>query len=178
MADPTPLSRNQIAAFVGNDPEAIRAIERLFTVAGQITPAEIVVLTQLVNDTIINVGAAANTAEVALSTATDAERMADLVANGPIREAHNSVATDYVDLNVNAPLPADKPGRAYWNRDDGTMDIDQYGGTVLQVGQELALGSLQASRIEAWVDPMPWQVGQGCGDHAIILSFFGIEQIE
>ena len=25
---------------------------------------------------------------------------------------------------------------------------------------------------------MPGQVGQGCGDHAIILSFFGIEQID
>ena len=48
----------------------------------------------------------------------------------------------------------------------------------LQVGQELALGSFQAGRIEAWVDPVPGQVGQGCGDHAIILRFFGIEQID
>jgi hypothetical protein len=33
MADPKPLTRNQIAAFVGDDPEAIRSIERLFRVA-------------------------------------------------------------------------------------------------------------------------------------------------
>jgi len=38
MADPSPLSRAQIAAFVGNDPDAIRTIERLFTVAGTLTP--------------------------------------------------------------------------------------------------------------------------------------------
>jgi hypothetical protein len=41
MADPKALTRNQIAAFVGTDPEAIRAIERLFRVAGELTPSEI-----------------------------------------------------------------------------------------------------------------------------------------
>jgi len=130
MADPTPLNRNQIAAFVGNDPDAIRAIERLFKVAGQLTPAEII-------DLLINIGAASNVAEVALSEATDAKRLADLSATAPVRETHNSLTTDYVDLNINAPLPADLPGRAYWNRDDGTMDVDLYGGSVLQVGQEI-----------------------------------------
>jgi hypothetical protein len=49
MADPIAPTRNQISAFVGNDPKAIRAIERLFKVAGQLTPADIVVLTQLVD---------------------------------------------------------------------------------------------------------------------------------
>ena len=41
MADPKPITRSQIAAFVGNDPEAILAIERLFKVAGELTPAQI-----------------------------------------------------------------------------------------------------------------------------------------
>lgn len=41
MVDPKPLTRNQIAAFVGNDPEAVRAIERIFRVAGEQTPAQI-----------------------------------------------------------------------------------------------------------------------------------------
>lgn len=130
MADPTPLNRNQIARFVGNDPDAIRAIERLFTVVGQLTPAQII-------DLLINIGSADNKAEVALSSATAAERLADLLAKAPIKEAHNSVQTDYVDLNINSPLPADVPGRTYWNRDDGTMDVDLYNGSVLQVGQEL-----------------------------------------
>jgi hypothetical protein len=35
------LTRKQIAAFVGNDPEAIRAIERLFAVTGELTPGDI-----------------------------------------------------------------------------------------------------------------------------------------
>jgi hypothetical protein len=136
MADPTPLNRNQIARFVGNDPDAIRAIERLFIVAGNLTPADIAALTQLILDNSLALGAADNKAEVALSDATDAKRLADLLATAPIRETHNSVATDYVDLNVSAPIPADLPGRAYWNLDDGTMDVDLYGGSVLQVGQE------------------------------------------
>jgi hypothetical protein len=137
MADPTPLNRNQIARFVGNDPDAIRAIERLFQVAGQLTPADIATLTQLILDNSFALGAADNKADVALSLAAAAERLADLLAKAPIGEAHNSVQTDYVDLNINSPLPADIPGRVYWNRDDGTMDVDLYGGSVLQVGQEL-----------------------------------------
>lgn len=138
MADPTPLNRNQIAAFVGNDPDAIRAIERLFLVAGQITPAQII-------DLLINIGSADNKAEVAVSTATAAERLADLLAKAPIRDAHNSVTTDYIDLNINSPLPADVPGRTYWNRDDGTMDVDLYNGSVLQVGQEIHFYSKNTS---------------------------------
>lgn len=137
MADPTPLNRNQIARFVGNDPDAIRAIERLFVVAGQLVPADVAIIKQLILDNSYAVGAADNKAEVALSSATAAERLADLLAKAPIRETHNSVTTDYVDLNINSPLPADVPGRTYWNRDDGTMDVDLYNGSVLQVGQEL-----------------------------------------
>jgi hypothetical protein len=83
MADPTPLNRNQIAAFVGNDPDAIRAIERLFKVAGQLTPADIVILNQLILDNIQATGAADNKAEVALADATDAKRVTDLLAVAP-----------------------------------------------------------------------------------------------
>lgn len=140
MADPTPLNRNQIARFVGNDPDAIRAIERLFVVAGQLVPADVATIKQLILDNSYAVGAADNKAEVALAEALTAQqlaRLAELFAVAPIRETHNSVATDYVDLNLNAPIPADKPGRAYWNLDDGTMDVDLYGGSVLQVGQEM-----------------------------------------
>ena len=83
MADPTPLNRNQIARFVGNDPDAIRAIERLFQIAGQLTPAEIATLTQLILDNIYAVGAADNKAEAAMSLAVAAERLAALAATQP-----------------------------------------------------------------------------------------------
>ena len=135
MADPTPLNRKQIAAFVGNDPEAIRAIERLFVVSGQNTPADITALTQLINDTIIDVGAAANTAEVALSTATDAERMADLVAKGPLSDANNSLQTDYIDFNAAAPH-ATRTGRLVWNAIDQTLDLGMEYDVTQQIGME------------------------------------------
>ena len=111
MADPVPLSRNQIARFVGNDPEAIRAIERLFAVAGQSTPADITALTQLVNDTIVDVGAAANA------------------------YAHNSVRTDYVDFNVAMPH-ANSIGRLAWNATDQTLDLGMEYDVVQQIGME------------------------------------------
>lgn len=64
MADPKALTRNQIAAFVGNDPEAIRAIERLFQVAGQLTPSDIAALNVLIEANTLALGAAQDQAEV------------------------------------------------------------------------------------------------------------------
>jgi hypothetical protein len=76
MADPTPLNRNQIARFVGNDPDAIRAIERLFVVVGQLTPSDIATLTQLIVDVGYYAGVADNKAEVA----TRLDRLNDVQA--------------------------------------------------------------------------------------------------
>lgn len=135
MADPTPLNRNQIARFVGNDPDAIRAIERLFQVAGQLTPADIATLTQLILDNTYALGAADNKAEVALSSATAAERLADLLAKAPIGEAHNSVRTDYLDLNRAAPHVS-RVARLAWNDADQTADLGMNYGVVQQIGLE------------------------------------------
>lgn len=65
MVDPKPLTRNQIAAFVGDDPEAIRAIERLFRVAGQLTPAEIATLAAGIEANSLAIGATASGLEEA-----------------------------------------------------------------------------------------------------------------
>jgi hypothetical protein len=135
MADPTPLNRNQIAAFVGNDPDAIRAIERLFKVAGQLTPADIVILNQLILDNTLALGAADNKAEVALSEAFDAKRHADLIAKGPTSDAHNSLRTDYLDLNRAAPHVS-RIGRLAWNDADQTADLGMEYGVVQQIGLE------------------------------------------
>lgn len=135
MADPTPLNRNQIARFVGNDPDAIRAIERLFVVAGQLTPTDIAFITQLILDNTFAVGAADNKAEVALSTATSAERLADLLAKAPIAETHNSVRTDYVDFNLSAPHVSNI-GRLAWNGEDQTLDLSMEYDVVQQIGME------------------------------------------
>ena len=135
MADPTPLNRNQIAAFVGNDPDAIRAIERLFKVAGQLTPDEIAALTQLILDNSYATGSADNKAEVALASATAAERLADLIAKGPVPEANNSLRTDYLDLNLAAPHVS-RIGRLAWNDADQTADLGMEYGVVQQIGLE------------------------------------------
>ena len=136
MADPTPLNRNQIARFVGNDPDAIRAIERLFVVAGQLVPADVAIIKQLILDNSYAVGAADNKAEVALSDATDAKRLADLLATAPIRETHNSIATDYIDLNPNAPHFHQK-ARLSWHQTEQTAEIGMDYGVVQQVGMDL-----------------------------------------
>lgn len=71
MADPKPLTRNQIAAFVGNDPEAIRAIERLFRVAGELTPADIAALNVAIEANTLALGAAQDQAEVLAAIAAE-----------------------------------------------------------------------------------------------------------
>jgi hypothetical protein len=98
MADPTPLNRNQIAAFVGNDPDAIRAIERLFKVAGQLTPADIAALTQLILDSTYATGAADNKAEVSLTVATRADSLAELFATAPA--AQDPRLDQLIDVSV------------------------------------------------------------------------------
>ena len=109
MADPTPINRSQIARFVGNDPDAIRAIERLFKVAGQLTPADIAALAQLIADNILATGAASNAAEVALADADSAQRLAELGALDDTKaEVATIVATDakrLADLVATAPAP-------------------------------------------------------------------------
>jgi hypothetical protein len=111
MADPISPTRNQIAAFVGNDPEAIRAIERLFKVAGQLTPADIVVLTQLITDNILATGTADNKAEVALSVATDAAQLAGLSMAADVKaEAAMAVAVSAESMaSFAATQPAPVP---------------------------------------------------------------------
>lgn len=135
MADPSPLNRNQIARFVGNDPDAIRAIERLFQVAGTLTPADIATLTQLILDNSYAIGAADNKAEVALASATAAERLADLIGKGPQPDVHNSVTTDYLDLNRAAPHVS-RIARLAWNDAEQTADLGMDYGVVQQIGLE------------------------------------------
>lgn len=111
MADPTPLNRNQIAAFVGNDPDVIRAIERLFKVAGQLTPDEIAALTQLILDNIQATGAADNKAEVALSDATDAKRVTDLLAVAPSPASQEQIDNLQQQISALQQLPPPKEFR-------------------------------------------------------------------
>jgi hypothetical protein len=69
----------------------IKALERLFIVANDLTPTDIAALTQLIIDNSYATGASDNKADVALSGAVSAQtsantalETADLVATGPV----------------------------------------------------------------------------------------------
>jgi len=64
------------------------------------------------------------------------DRIDDVLAQPPA-EKNNSVATDYIDHNISAPVPADKPGRVYWSDDNATLDLMLIGGVTYQFGQQL-----------------------------------------
>jgi hypothetical protein len=115
MADPNVPTRNQIAKVVGNDPEMIKALERLFIVAGDLTPADVAALTILINAAAYDAGAANNKAESYQS---------------------NFLKTDYIDFNRVGPHVT-LPRRMQWNEDDGTIDVGMNADVVLQVGQEM-----------------------------------------
>jgi hypothetical protein len=124
------LTRDQLAAFLG-DHEQIKQFENLFNIVDtEVAP-------DAVTQATILAGSADARAQQALDTLERMARALEALAAAPAVQNNNSVATDYVDLNERAPVPVDKPGRTYWNRDDGTMDVDLYGGSVLQVGQEV-----------------------------------------
>ena len=111
MADPIGLNRNQIARFVGNDPDAIRAIERLFQVAGTLTPADIASLTQLIVDNSQATAAADNKAEVALSDATDAKRVTDLLAVAPNPASQEQIENLQQQISALQQMPPPKEFR-------------------------------------------------------------------
>jgi hypothetical protein len=133
MADPVALNRNQIAAFVGNDPASIRAIERLFKVAGDLVPADIVLLKSLIRENALAAGVADGKAETALSVATVAERLAALAATAPAPVSGDSI--DYIDLNAQAPHVS-RIRRLVWDDQDQTLAVGMDYDVVQQVGME------------------------------------------
>jgi hypothetical protein len=115
MADPNVPTRNQIARIAGNDPELIKALERLFIVAGDLTPADVAALTILIEAAAYDAGVANNKAE---------------------SYQPNFQKLDYIDFNRVGPHVT-LPRRMQWNEDDGTIDVGMNADVVLQVGQEM-----------------------------------------
>lgn len=115
MADPNVPTRNQIAKVAGGDPEMIKALERLFIVAGDIVPADIVSLTILIEE--------ARYAAIAASDKAESYQQ-------------NFQKLDYIDFNRVGPHVA-AARRMQWNEDDGTIDVGMNADVMLQVGQEM-----------------------------------------
>lgn len=123
------LTRDQLATFLKNH-EQIKQFERLFQIADEVAPS---------SDTTgisIQAGNADAAANEALAQITRIANALEMLATAPVIQNNNSVVTDYIDLPEIGPHVS-QARRVQWNQDDGTMDVGLYGGSVLQVGQEL-----------------------------------------
>jgi len=128
MADNTIPTRNQIARLVGDDPAMIKALERLFIVANDLTPAEITALTQLITDNAYATGASDNKAEVATSSAIAAQASAtaaqasataaQITASAALVDA--AAAQETADLVATGPAPSEQ-------RIDRLQDVRAFG---------------------------------------------------
>jgi hypothetical protein len=123
------LTRDQLATFLKTHEQIIQ-FERLFADVQQLEPTTL-------TDLAINVGVAAQQATQALDSLNRLSKQIEEILAQPPAEKNNSVATDYVDHNISAPVPADKPGRVYWSDDDATLDLMLIGGVTYQFGQQL-----------------------------------------
>ena len=148
------LTRDQLATFLKNH-EQIKQFERLFQLADEIAPSSdttgisiqagsaqaaaedaLAQIVRLAQDSAINSGTADQKATQALDTLGRIAHALEMLATAPVIQNNNSVVTDYIDLPEIGPHVS-QARRVQWNQDDGTMDVGLYGGSVLQVGQEL-----------------------------------------
>lgn len=67
MGQPKPLTRDQLAKFLGNNQEAIRRFEQLFQIAGTDTPEDVTILFRRVDEADIAAADAAASANEALA---------------------------------------------------------------------------------------------------------------
>lgn len=148
------LTRDQLATFLKNH-EQIKQFERLFQLADEVAPSSdttgisiqagnadaaaneaLAQIVRLAQDAATNSGAADQKAVQALDALGRIANALEMLATAPVIQNNNSVVTDYIDLPEIGPHVS-QARRVQWNRDDGTMDVGLYGGSVLQVGQEI-----------------------------------------
>lgn len=138
-ADPKPLTRDQLAKFLP-DAEAIKRFERLFTVAGDLTPTDVATLYRLTQEASIDAGIAGTKATEALDALNRIANSLEILAKAPLQQQDTFLVGDYIDVNTTAPAPVGAVGRLRWNDTDGTLDLGLKGGNVtLQLGQENVL---------------------------------------
>jgi hypothetical protein len=149
MGDPKAIRRDQLAKFIP-DNETILRFQRLFQVAGDITPS---IIEEIVIGSESNASnSASNEALIEALKQDYGITLAVLAAQ--INEIRSQIANqnssnnlerpffqiptpriDYVDFNRNL-LTTEKTGRLIWNDEDGTLNVGLTGEVTLQVGQE------------------------------------------
>lgn len=152
MANPTPPNRKELAKVFDNF-ETIKKFEQLFTLAGDLTPAQIEVILRRLDELLIAVGNVGGSANNALSQIADLAQKAMLAPPAPsiaaeiskaIREVlvrptpavHNLLQPDYIEFNKNPRYPR-LVGDVAWSSTDDTLNIHHSDGVTQQVGQEL-----------------------------------------
>ena len=139
---PLNLTRNQIAAIVGDNPRAVRAFELLIQQVNDILPTDVTTILNLIQEANIEAG----TADAKAVAATDAinrlaaavEQLAarPLPAIGSMAEL-NSDNVDLIGFNKLVGRAVGQ-GQIAWNAADGCLDIGMgYDGVVLQTGLEM-----------------------------------------
>ncbi|MFA9203249.1 MAG: hypothetical protein ACEQSD_04545 [Flavobacteriales bacterium] len=141
------LTRDQLAQFL-TDQQQIRQFELLFSVVDELqvivgtdfeyqadtaaaTANEALAqLSALAQDTAVEDAVLNAKVQQALDAVAQLARTLELIASAPAIQNNNSVATDYIDFNSNAPYPANKVGRLHWNGGytlnlDMTPDVNQ-----------------------------------------------------
>ena len=126
------LTRDQFAAFL-QDHEQIKQFENLFAVVDAIAPdvvQEVNIaagtaqatandalgrIAALAQDTAVDDAVLNAKVQQALDAIPGLAKVLNLLALAPVEQHNNSVATDYIDFNTNAPAPAIKVGRLHWN---------------------------------------------------------------
>lgn len=131
MANPRPLTRAELAKFLP-DQRAIRAFEQLF----DLIPDDLLTLLAAIDEVGVDAVTAAAKAQSALDQLTRIADAVELLASEPREDKHTFLKGDYIDFPV-AGAHIQRERRVQWNEDDGTMDVGLYGGSVLQVGQEI-----------------------------------------
>jgi hypothetical protein len=109
----TPITRDQLARFLNNDPESIRAFEKLFTQVDTLTNTDIVTITQALEDLGLSQGAK--------------DALIEQVGG-------NIHKVDGVEFNVNQNI-ARQLGQASWNKTFQTLDLAMDSGVTQPIGQ-------------------------------------------
>jgi hypothetical protein len=121
------LTRDQLASFL-QDFEQIKQFEKLFATVD-------IINTVTLDEISVSAGSAFATANEALASIAVITDVLDVAASQPATQNNNSISTDYIDFNLNAPHTS-SIARAAWNPSDQTLDIGMEYGVVQQVGLE------------------------------------------
>jgi hypothetical protein len=120
------LTRDQFASFL-QDHEQIKQFERLFSLVDELQPSTL-------QDVAIAAGSADQKAVEALDALNRIAAALDLLATAPAVRNDNSIATDYIDFNVNAPDAAINVGRLHWNG-GYTLNLDMTPNVNQSIGE-------------------------------------------